>query len=566
MFELRSIFKYLFIPGIILAIAGLVAGLITQIWSPFYIGLLIAGVVILIVWLGFIFVSAQGFWRRRSTQIGTNAILATLSLIAILCLVNFLAIRYSTRIDLTENQLLTLAPQSQEIVKNLKQPLKVWLFDKEPNQIDKALLENYRRYSKNFAFEYVDPDLKPGLAEQFQIKSLGDVYLEYGNKKQLVQTLVNFQQREPLSEIQLTNGIEKIQRDRVQKIYFLQGHGEASLNTSEESGLSLAVSSLEDKGYTVESLNLVEHSAIPEDASAIVIAGAKRKFFEPEVKLLKEYSERGGSLFLLLDPDTNLGLEPLLKEWGIQLEKRVIIDVSGKGNILGYGPATPIITNYGDHPITKDFSNEFSLYPFAQPIATVKVENVTAVALLITDNQMWAESDLKSEQIEFDETKDLPGPFDLGVALTRKLSETASKTEASKEETTTPAPSPSPESDREKIESTKTPIPSPSPLNENRYKNQPKKSESRMVVIGNSSFASDSLFQDPRVLNGDIFLNSVQWLASDDQQTLSIRPKEAKNRRINLTPLQAGMIGWMSLVIMPLLGLILAGVTWWRRR
>jgi ABC-type uncharacterized transport system involved in gliding motility auxiliary subunit len=87
-----------------------------------------------------------------------------------------------------------------------------------------------------------------------------------------------------------------------------------------------------------------------------------------------------------------------------------------------------------------------------------------------------------------------------------------------------------------------------------------------MVVIGNSSFATDSLFQDPRVLNGDIFLNSVQWLASDDQQTLSIRPKEAKNRRINLTPLQAGMIGWMSLVIMPLLGLILAGVTWWRRR
>jgi ABC-type uncharacterized transport system involved in gliding motility auxiliary subunit len=136
---------------------------------------------------------------------------------------------------------------------------------------------------------------------------------------------------------------------------------------------------------------------------------------------------------------------------------------------------------------------------------------------------MWAESDLKAEEIKFDASKDIPGPFDLGVALTRQL-------------------------------------------NEEIDKNQPKKSESRMVAIGNSTFATDSLFQDPRILNGDIFLNSVQWLASDDEQTLSIRPKEIKNRRINLTPLQAGIIGWMSSVIMPILGLVIAGVTWWRRR
>jgi ABC-type uncharacterized transport system involved in gliding motility auxiliary subunit len=526
MINLRRLVRYLFIPGVICAIAGLVAGFITQTWSPLYISLLVVGIVLLIIWLGFIFVSAQGFWQRRSTQIGTNAIVATLALIAILCMVNFLAVRYSNRIDFTENQLLTLSSQSQEIVKNLRQPLKVWIFDKDPNKIDRKLLENYRRYSNNFAFEFVDPDLKPGLVEQFNVQSLGDVVIAYGEKKQLVQTLLGFQQREPLSETKLTNAIEKIQRDRTQTIYFLQGHGEYSLTastTSEEDTLSLAASSLGDKGYQVEPLNLVERRTIPNDASAIAIVGAKRKFFEQEVNALKDYTNRGGSLFIAIDPNTNLGLDSLLKEWGIQIDERIIIDASGQGNLLGYGPATPIVTNYGDHPITSDFTNEFSLYPLARPIGTVQVEGVTAVALLITNDQMWAESDLKAEEIKFDASKDIPGPFDLGVALTRQL-------------------------------------------NEEIDKNQPKKSESRMVAIGNSTFATDSLFQDPRILNGDIFLNSVQWLASDDEQTLSIRPKEIKNRRINLTPLQAGIIGWMSSVIMPILGLVIAGVTWWRRR
>jgi ABC-type uncharacterized transport system involved in gliding motility auxiliary subunit len=531
MSQLQKGLKFLFIPGLILAIAGIIAHLITQVWSPLYVGLLVAGGIILLIWLVFIFSTAQGFWRKRSTQIGTNAIVATLALIAILGMVNFLAVRYSVRIDLSENQLFTLAPQTQELVRNLRQPLRVLLFDKEPNPRDRELLETYRRYNPNFTFEFVNPDLNPGLAEQLKVKSLGDVYLEYGSKRQLVQTLINFGQKEPLSEIKLSNAIEKIKRDRIETMYFLQGHGEHPLNNT-ENGISQAVTSLEEKGYKVEALNLVERSTSPKDASAIVIAGAKRKLFPQEVKLLKDYSDRGGSILLAIDPNINLGLDSLLKEWGIQLDDRIIIDASGRGNLLGYGPATPVITQYGDHPITRDFnSQEFTIYPLARSIGTVKVDGVTAVALMVSDEQMWAESDLESEQVQFDATKDVPGPFDLGVAFTRPVSKTASKAQ----QTATLQSSPSP----------------------------PPKSESRMVAIGNSTFITNSWFEQQ--FNGDIFLNSVQWLASDDEQPLSIRAKEPKNRRITLTPLQAGTLGWM-LVIMPLLGLLMAGVTWWRRR
>jgi ABC-type uncharacterized transport system involved in gliding motility auxiliary subunit len=75
---------------------------------------------------------------------------------------------------------------------------------------------------------------------------------------------------------------------------------------------------------------------------------------------------------------------------------------------------------------------------------------------------------------------------------------------------------------------------------------------------------TDGWFQQQ--LNSDVFLNSVSWLSKRDEQALSIRPKESKNRRINLSLVQTGILGWTALVIMPLLGFTTAGVMWWRRR
>jgi ABC-type uncharacterized transport system involved in gliding motility auxiliary subunit len=84
------------------------------------------------------------------------------------------------------------------------------------------------------------------------------------------------------------------------------------------------------------------------------------------------------------------------------------------------------------------------------------------------------------------------------------------------------------------------------------------------VVVGNSRFATDGLFGQQ--LNGDVFLNSVSWLSKRDDQVLSIRPKEDKNRRITMTAQQANLVGWLSLAILPLLGFGTAGVMWWQRR
>ena len=609
--------KYLFWFGPILTIMGITAQEVAGEWSAVSLALLIAGLVIIGLWVLLLDQLAPGFWGRRSTQVGTNAVIATLAMFVIIGLINFLGVRYAVQIDLTENQLFTLSPQSQQVVRNLDQAVKVWIFESPANPADQELLENYRRYGSNLEFEFVDPQLQPELAQKFNVNYIGEVYLEYGNQRELVQTI---SQGERLSEINLTNAIERITRNRAEldKVYFLQGHGERPLDTSEEGGLSQAVSALETKNFTVEPLNLAEQPAVPDDASLIVIAGPKRALFEPEVQALEAYLADGGSLLVMIDPDTNPGLESLLSDWGVTLTNQIVIDASGQGRLVGLGPATPLVTQYGDHPITQDFGSGFSIYPLAQPVDTQPVEGIKETPLVLTNPQSWAENTPEQQPLEFNEQEgDRPGPLVLGVALSRQAESSTPSPRSEPEVTETPEASPdtdepeatetpeaspdtdepeatetpeaspdtdepeatetpeaSPDTDEpeatETPEVSPTPSPeespeaSPSPIQTDKSQVEQDKAESRLIVYGNSNFATDSWFDQQ--LNPDVFVNSVSWLSQRDEQALSISPKEPEDRRINLTPVQSGILGWLALLIVPAFGFLTAGALWWLRR
>ncbi|MEH1968685.1 GldG family protein [Nostoc sp.] len=570
----KKLWKYLFWLGPFLIAVGLTVGLVSEQWGLIPLIFLIAGIVI--SGLGIIWQSYQtNWWKRRSTQAGTNALVATLAVLAILGLINFLGTRYHLRADLTEAQLFTLAPQSLELVRALPQPVKVWVFDINQNPQDRELLENYKRQSSKFKYEYIDPQARPGLAEKFGVKDYGEVYLESGDKPQLVQTV---NENERLSEVRLTSRLQQLTNSTITKVYLLQGHGERQLSAG-KGAISQAVQGLSDKNYTTSPLNLAETSKVPQDAAVVIVAGPKRGLFEGEVKALQEYLNRGGNLLLMIDPNTDPKLNSLLQEWGVRLDNRLAVDISGE-SVVGLGPAAPLVTEYGQHPITKDFDKGNSFYPVARPLEITSVPGVEATPLLRTKPypNSWAESDLQSEKLEFNADKDLKGPLTLGVALTRKqATKSASTPQASPlpspttQSKASPTPSPSPKtpqalplpSPTTQSKTSPTPPASPAP-NPSPTPSSQTATESRLVVLGNSNFATDGLFQQQ--LNGDVFLNSVTWLSQQNQQPLSIRPKEPKNRRITLTSTQANLLILSSLLLLPLIGLAAAVIIWWKRR
>ena len=89
-----------------------------------------------------------------------------------------------------------------------------------------------------------------------------------------------------------------------------------------------------------------------------------------------------------------------------------------------------------------------------------------------------------------------------------------------------------------------------------------KKKEGRIVVIGDSDFASNSRIN---ILgNSDFFLNIINWLR-EEEELMSIRPKQSTGQLFTLSKAQQKMIFWIPLVVMPAL-FIISGITVYKKR
>ncbi|MGB3292184.1 MAG: Gldg family protein, partial [Phormidesmis sp.] len=350
--NLPKALKYLIWPGLMLVTAGVVVGLLNG-WTLVAVALLVAGLLLLIA--GVAASDYRGFWQRRSTRAGTNAAVSVLSVLVILGLVNFLGARYDSRTDLTEGQLLSLSPASQEVVQNLEQPTEALVFSQVPNPTDQQLLENYQRINPDFTYRYVDPFTEPQLAQQLGVETGGEVFLRVGEGEAERTLLVQrIDQQEPLTERQLTNKLAQLSQESTAVAYFLQGHGEYAIDGS-KAGFFEAANRLRDENYTVEPLNLANTGTVPADANVLIIAGPQQALFAKEVAAVKAYLEADGSVFIMIDPQIKSGLEDLMSQWGVVPEDTLVIDTSGGGQLVGLGPAAPLVTDYGDHPITAAF-------------------------------------------------------------------------------------------------------------------------------------------------------------------------------------------------------------------
>src|SRR5690606_22129902 len=87
-----------------------------------------------------------------------------------------------------------------------------------------------------------------------------------------------------------------------------------------------AAEALVNETYRVAPLLLATQPEVPDDAAAVVIAGPTRPFFEGEIAALTRYVERGGALFVAIDPRAQTNLYALLSSFGVVLGDDVVVD------------------------------------------------------------------------------------------------------------------------------------------------------------------------------------------------------------------------------------------------
>lgn len=461
--------------------------------------------------------TVRRFLSGRQARYGSNSLILTLAFVGIMVVANVIAYQNPTLLgapwDFTEDKSNTLASETLQALATLPEKVNATAF--YTNNLDSAsaeeLLLKFKTNSKgNFDYQFVDPDREPLAARAAGITGDGKILLQMGDRKEIASFA---------SETELTRTMIRLISPQERVLYFLEGHGEAIIETGSQDQISFSVATetLQSKNYTINTLNLLSSNKIPEDALAIIIAGPQKPLSSGEIALLKKYVDAGGSLVVMENPlvatefgDSSDPLSAYLeKDWGITLNNDIIFDLASQQPINA-------ISAYGsDHPITQNLSQNYSvIMPQARSLGTAETapEGVTLTPLISTSENSWGEtqvSDDPNEQYKFDDGVDFIGPLNMAVA------------------------------------------------GENAN------SGGRVVVFGNSFFASDENFDVYG--NGNMFINSVDW-AAEQEDLLDITPRNPIARTMQpVANLQFIIIIILSILVLPG-AIVFMGISSWIAR
>jgi ABC-type uncharacterized transport system involved in gliding motility auxiliary subunit len=530
-----------------------------QVWASF----LIAGLILSVFYLGSRWREVMTLLGRRGTRYGANLTVLIVLVAGIVVAINYLANRHNKRWDLTAAKQFTLSDQTVKILESLERDLEFVVLDRRENAAAALdLLREYGYHSDRINVEVIDQEAEPARASQYKTETeaniaFGTIVIDGGNRQERITSA---------AEQDITNAIIKVLKEGKKTIYFVEGHGEKDLEEPSGEGASLIKAKLEESNYEVATfhpLGSMREGKIvfPEGATAMIVAGPKRDYLPAELETFRQYLAYGGKAIFLLDPTNQAdtpNLVAFMKELGVDLGDNVVIDVSGVGQLFGFGPEVPLVASYGFHSITERMASLATVFPVVRTASSIEEspEGISVTELLHTSENSWAEEDLEglASGIQLDE-REMQGSLSLGVALTiePKEEETPEANEADEASPSTPIED-SDETDAEGTGNDES-------ESENEEEIEP---QGRAVVVGDSDFMANSLIQAP-IGNRDLFLNMVNWVA-EDEDLISVRPREAEDRRVFMTAQQQRNVGYLSLLIIPAVVLMLGISVWWGRR
>jgi gliding-associated putative ABC transporter substrate-binding component GldG len=368
-------------------------------------------------------------------------------LIVLLIVINLVATKFYTRIDLTKDKRYTLSETTHSIINNLKEPviIKVYLEGEFPSEFKrlqtetKQHLEELKAVSKNVKFRFIEPLdraeelIKQGLQpSRLSVQEGGKLSeavifpwatIEYKDKIVNVSLLVN--QISGTQEEQLQNSIQnleyvfsdavhKVSSEKKQKIAVLRGNGELD-NLYLASFLMQLGQYYKLAQFTLDSVNNNPQKTLKKltEYDLTIIAKPTEKFTEKEKFTLDQYITNGGKSLWLIDNVTaeldslmqtgqslafnrDLNITDLLFSYGVRVNYNLIKDINSStirlasgnvGNQTQYEDFLwyyfPLITSKNNHPITKNI-DPVSLR-FANTIDTLK-NNLTKTVLLQSSN------------------------------------------------------------------------------------------------------------------------------------------------------------------------------------
>jgi ABC-type uncharacterized transport system involved in gliding motility auxiliary subunit len=492
----------------------------------------------------------RSIWRQRGKRFATGLnVFASIAMAAtITVMVNYLSITYYAHRDFSWRHHYELSDKTKSLIAGLDNNVEVLVFFRNGHE----LYSDVRNLLKEYEYEaakakrpkleisFVDPDRDLArtreMKQKYDLTDANVVVFSSGGRRKYVdaQDVMEYELKfddkgRPIrknvafrGEQVFSSAIQSVVQNSSPVVYFLTGHAERSINDyGEQSGYSTVARAMRRDNIEIKPLQLAESREIPADCSALVIAGAEKRFSGAEIDILAGYLNKGGRLLLMLDPSVTIGIERLMEDWGVKLGQGVVVGRTLTGGDL-------VVTEYGDHPITKNLLRITTEFFMPRPVEPIQASDTSlptqpdkprVSVLAANTKEGWVENDPSQRPPRYDPGIDRRGPVPVAVAIEKGL------------------------------------------LNGIDVQIKP----TRIVVIGDSYFVSNGGLKKAIGGNMDFFMSSVNWLVSREA-LLAIGPKPPGELRLDMNRRQTRTAYIIIIGAMPLAAACIGLLVWQRRR
>lgn len=514
--------------------------------------------------------------RKTQTLIRLGIVLA------ILILLNFVAIRWFGRIDMTGNGLFTLADASKHLMQGLddKVTVKAYFTEDLPapyNNHRRMLLDQlneYRAYSRgNLHFEFIDPSgekaereaQEQGISpvqvqvvkeDKFEVKRayMGLVLL-YEDRKEVIPVL-----QDPATlEYEISSTVKRLTDRDQKKIGFLTGQGSPEMREFSRAGELLR------RQYQLVPVDVSRGTPVPQDIAALFIIAPTTPFPEPVKFQIDQYLMNGGRIAFLLNRieanlqnqmgrPVDLNLDDMLAQYGMHLHADLVRDMQCANVTIvqqQFGmniqsqvpfPYLPLISGFNPgNMMVKGLQNVILFFASSIDTGAAPAHGLRAEVLATTSKQSGRQADVFMFDPLAQWTRDQFAENAIPVAAVTGGSFASLYAGRPAPADTTPGAQP----------------PTGTPLM--------KSPDTRVVLVGDGDFVRDQYSGGNRD-NMTFFANMVDYLV-DDAGLITIRSKDA-----SLAPLDQVSDGtkktlkYGSLVLPPLLVLAYGAFRWRMRK
>ena len=465
---------------------------------------------------------------RAYRSILANAVIIGAA-IAIVVVANIALYRHDVHFDLTRVGRYTAPPELETIAASLGQDVALVYFYNAADDnalAAKEALAALARRRPHVHVHAIDLDSNPAAARPYGVRLYNTFVVETGGRRVQVENTVDLRQ--------VAFAMLRALKQRTQTVCFVTGHGERfeeqpphvhyshvealggennpgseDVVVGPDEGLDRLRLALEAFGYAARAVVLATVEAIPENCAVVADVGPRRGYAPLEPPILEAYLARGGRLLLMYDPTFPVGTElrAMLERLGLAVDNGIVIDPV---NHYGTEEDKIAVPYYPPNPITDQIA--MTVFAQARPVRILDPrDGITATPLFASSDNSW----LRLTEPEL--------PSQGGVKRAAAILAAALQGRS----------------------------------------NMTAQSAFRVVLVGNSSFATNAFF--PLASDGELAVSMIRWLAGDVAAP-NIAPARYSPPEIALTHRQMQGIFVVVEILLPLSVVLTGALVWWRRR